>query len=572
MPRERFLSLDAAFRQSAMLFGASDNSSSPLSSNISIARMHSASQLSPRVETPTRLSLDGTEDCDPDTIVDGNPLRRLSASLTASSEAVHALFGDGVGPCWGDFSCSHLRIRGRLYLTSQAVLFHTNLLGFERRICLLLRDIVHAELFRTTSIRIHTMDLETYIFKSFNNREQVLHLMNGLKILSDKQQGSRRRASSARKPSDVLQPTQLDGVEPGLCLTQSSSVADSSSGLSRSAFISTVGAPGLPVLSSSPPVSPNRRRASSDSLVRLPLTENATSPALTGPSSLVQWRLEPIESNEELSVHTEQGRLSPPEAGDESPSVAWETIKGSKSQLSDVGIDSLTLQCSLDDYYKTFLVEDAQFSLDYYQKEYVKDQEVEITGWDIGSDGDFRRTITFTHPIKNSLGIGPSSARTSRQQRLRKFEGIGMALENRTFVEGIPAADCFFVQDLWLLEVTNESQLQLSVRYDVKFKKRSIFRNIIQKSVRKETKEWIAGYVDMVQAALRQDTSGKLSQSHESAHFTDVGKLEAVVSQLVTKLDQAYRIIFFLVAVLIVAQLMTSYNVMSLQTCVMERI
>ena len=54
--------------------------------------------------------------------------RRLSSSLPASTSVVETLFGPGLGPCWGDFSCTYNRIRGRLYATSQAVLFYTNLL------------------------------------------------------------------------------------------------------------------------------------------------------------------------------------------------------------------------------------------------------------------------------------------------------------------------------------------------------------------------------------------------------------------------------------------------------------
>ncbi|KAL7567041.1 hypothetical protein ACA910_019964 [Epithemia clementina (nom. ined.)] len=589
MQRERFISWDnTAYRQSVMLFGSSEiTHSSPLTtsdSNITTT-MHS-SQWNPGVETPTRLTLDGTEDaCQDDTLaLEAYPLRRLSSSLTASSEAVHALFGESVGPCWGDFSCSHLRIRGRMYATSRAILFHTNLLGFERRICLLLRDIVHAELFRTTSIRIHTTDLETYIFKSFNNREQVLHLINGLKILVDKQQNGGQENGGPRKEAETSSVQNSNDVrEPHLALTQSSAtttISGTYSSTNRSAFISTVGSPGIPILLPSPPATPNRRRASSDSLVRLPTrTENYSSSALNSTaSSLVHWRLEPIESYEELSVHSEPGRLSPPDAADEPPEAVWARLKTSKSQLQDVGLESLTLSCSIDEYYQAFLAEGAQYALDYYQREYIKDKEVEMTGWDVCAEGDFRRTINFTHPIKNSMGIGPSCARTCRQQRLRKFPGLGMVLENRTYVEGIPGADCFYVQDMWLLEAANDKkrQVQLSVNFDVKFKKRSIFRSIIQKSVRKETKEWIAGYVDMVQGALRkdgdkEDASQKIqNQPTSSSLLADVSKLESVVSELVHKLDQAYRLILFLLAVFLVAQILTSYQIMSLKACVLD--
>jgi len=109
-----------------------------------------------------------------------------TTALEASSDIVRALFGSSVGPCWGDYFCTHNRIRGRLYTTSTAVLFYSNLLGFERRIMLRFNEIVEIRLIRTTSIEIAMFDGEVYVFRSFNDRLQVLHKLKGLKILDDR--------------------------------------------------------------------------------------------------------------------------------------------------------------------------------------------------------------------------------------------------------------------------------------------------------------------------------------------------------------------------------------------------
>mmetsp|Transcript_10557 Transcript_10557/g.23387 ORF Transcript_10557/g.23387 Transcript_10557/m.23387 type:complete len:773 (+) Transcript_10557:223-2541(+) len=503
--------------------------------------------------------------------------RRISSSLAASSQAVHQLFGESVGPCWGDFSCTHLRIRGRLYATSQAILFHTSLLGFERRICLLLRDVVEMELFRTTSIRIHTMDLETYIFKSFNDREQVLHLLNGLKILADRKQrgtgsagrnpatGNRTRNDSdsraalsskysALNPVGTVSSPLVASAPPGtttLSPLSPSASTDTSGGGAATTLFSIGRGPASPsgIIPSlpSPHNSPNRRRAASDSIVRLVNDSGSGDAQLQDNETIIPTTrllprspLHPIESSNELhnAGNVANGEGSPPpsiggnlddtdydledEGGQTSQrtklEAIWASIKQSKQQLAEVGLESLTLPCSMDEYHTLFLDDNARYPLDYYQKEYVNDTGVEITGWDVGTaassfgttegDGDsgccFHRTITFTHPIKNSMGIGPSSAETTRQQRLRRYAGIGMALENKTFVEGLPGADCFYIQDFWLLEPAGpeSNETKLSVQFDVIFHKRSLFKNIIQKSVRKETKQWIAGYLDMVQSVL----------------------------------------------------------------------
>jgi hypothetical protein len=98
-----------------------------------------------------------------------------------STEIVHSLFGVAVGRCWGDFSCSHYRQRGRLYAASNAIGFFSNLFGFERRICLHLDDVSDIKAFRTTSIQVTTTEGEQYIFKSFQNRELVVLLLLQLK-------------------------------------------------------------------------------------------------------------------------------------------------------------------------------------------------------------------------------------------------------------------------------------------------------------------------------------------------------------------------------------------------------
>jgi hypothetical protein len=121
------------------------------------------------------------------------------ASLVFATNMVHSLFGVNFGPCWGDFFCSHGRIRGRLYAVTNGILFYSNLLGFERRLCLQFTDVTSIALHRTTSIRIEVADYDAYIFRSFHNREQVLQLLIRLKQLVDKK---RSRASNHTTPTN----------------------------------------------------------------------------------------------------------------------------------------------------------------------------------------------------------------------------------------------------------------------------------------------------------------------------------------------------------------------------------
>lgn len=99
----------------------------------------------------------------------------------SSTEIVHALFGPAVGACWGDFSCNYNRQQGRLYAASKALLFYSNLFGFERRICMMLLDVEEISLYRTTSVRIAMVDGEEFIFKSLAERTFVVKLLEDLR-------------------------------------------------------------------------------------------------------------------------------------------------------------------------------------------------------------------------------------------------------------------------------------------------------------------------------------------------------------------------------------------------------
>ena len=273
---------------------------------------------SPDVASPLRTSATRSEDV----WESQEEQRRVNASLSASSDIVKALFGASVGPCWGDFFCTYNRIRGRLYATSQAILFYTNLLGFERRICLIFREIVHMELYRTTSIRINTVDCETYVFRSFNDRQQVLHLLNGLKVLAEKHAGRQRALSSSSRQSLMEERANeknqhADHLVPLTNLRPAMSDAPAS-----------VGVFPLPVENT------NRRRAVSDSVVRVETSESAPSPSLP---EIRSDRADSLDVREEVEEEDE-----PPIENEvaSSPQEQWERVKQSSVQpLEHVGID-----------------------------------------------------------------------------------------------------------------------------------------------------------------------------------------------------------------------------------------
>lgn len=195
-----------------------------------------------------------------------------------------------------------------------------------------------------------------------------------------------------------------------------------------------------------------------------------------------------------------------------------------------------------------------------YQSEYVKDREVDATQWSTCHDGNsviMARTITFTHPIKTSMGLGPSEARTTRTQRLTRCTDQGILLENVTGVDGIPGADSFRVNDRWVIEpAENEKDsLRLSSSFEIEFTKRSLFRSIIEKNIKKETGDWWKGYARMLQEALAD-----AAEEREVANVLDKDRTEAFSSPnfsaqleaLTRSTNRLLTIIVFLLAAIVI--------------------
>ena len=91
-----------------------------------------------------------------------------------------SLYGPSMGPCIAVFSTSVNRASGRLYAATEALIFHSNIFGFERRLCLKVSDIESIESYRSTSIKVSMVDCEDHVFRKFKNRDAVLQILNDL--------------------------------------------------------------------------------------------------------------------------------------------------------------------------------------------------------------------------------------------------------------------------------------------------------------------------------------------------------------------------------------------------------
>ena len=176
---------------------------------------------------------------------------------------------------------------------------------------------------------------------------------------------------------------------------------------------------------------------------------------------------------------------------------------------------------SVDDFFKTFLHDDAQWSLQVFQQNVIKDQNIDVTPWqqeggvnEATHNSMFRqkhqsRSLSFLHPRKKAK-IGPSTALTNKEQKctlLYQQQSIkGIVLHTSTKFEGIPYCDCFIVEENWIIEPHNESSDSigcfLSIRLKVNFVKSTMMKKIISNQTLTETKDWFELYIQFLERCI----------------------------------------------------------------------
>jgi hypothetical protein len=174
----------------------------------------------------------------------------------------------------------------------------------------------------------------------------------------------------------------------------------------------------------------------------------------------------------------------------------------------EIALEPTEVDVSPVEFFDLFFHDSAPYSLSRYQQEQIGDKDVRFSSWTVHSspatDVHFlEREIDYIHPLTNA--IGPSEAKTLRNQKLWQYGNVAVVIQNTTDVEGIPMADCFQVHDQWIVKTTNKNDsVTLSVSFHVEFVKRTIFKKLIQSNVKAETKKWFQGYVQMLRRAVKE--------------------------------------------------------------------
>lgn len=377
-----------------------------------------------------------------------------------STEMVHAIFDRSVGNCYGSFPCTYSRQHGRVYVASTAVLFYSNIFGFERRLCMSLAEVTEVKTYRSTSIWISMIDGEDFVFKSLSNRERIVAVIHALL----RNFSPRESSTSVQVEVDTAALAQLE-LTPSANSARSRARAHSCP-IEINQEVPFAGVCGVGTQVDLSGVEPARKTSNGD-------VSFATSTCTEG--LLEGWKKEKL---------------------------------AQKSSFKQRAVDDFKLNCSLSDFFDRFLADDAPHSLASYQENVIGDTQVKATNWILADNDCMTRTISFCHPIGNNFGIGPSSTMATRKQILHRYGDFGLSLATTTNVIGIPASDAFHVADQWLVEQISSDQICFTALHGIIFTKRTVFKRLIETSTTSEIQKWYKGYITMLMNQIEGQQKG----------------------------------------------------------------
>jgi hypothetical protein len=143
------------------------------------------------------------------------------------------------------------------------------------------------------------------------------------------------------------------------------------------------------------------------------------------------------------------------------------------------------------------------------------DAEVNTTNWTPAKEGiSHTRTIRYTHPV--NAPMAPPMARARKEQTLSKYDVHGITLETRTIVDDVPMTDCFYVADMLRVEAIDDNKVKISMHFDIKFVKGTMFKGIITRTTKKEFEQFMQGMAKYMSASIGDDKEAQPQQGKEA--------------------------------------------------------
>jgi len=545
---------------------------------------------------------------------------------TTENCAVSSLFGHNTGPVISSHVCSLHRQTGRLYCTSNALCFYSNMFGFERKILVRISSLQYAALKRTTSIlirskffksssgripsqeRLNEKDEENcwveeeHTFRSFEDRQSVLEIildayskLMGIPLATE-DGGTRSRLPSAEEEGDEIFTTPLRKR-----VVQKSALR----GTPREILRQTLEG-------STQDIRMEHRDRVVDDISQetrngreSPQTLMTREGEHTNNARILSSRREVLENNRSNHtlrhsrttgcVDTAENQMETDISGPLISAQEWDRIKRS----CIVGYSELALETqismSLKKFHEMYIADNAAYSMAWFQRQVIKDENVQCSLWTKEDkavttcvSNDMKRKITSLH--KRTAKVGPSNVPLERRQQC-KITSRGVVLNTTLTMRNIPYGENFVVEDVWIAEAIQSehqpscsaeaklgesiapqnasTQINLIVRYRVKFTKptMSMVKKVIIDQSKREVKIWFDQYLEMLDSKTPIISEAQISIDDEQHILARHNVVERTLSNpFGNLLSNAYIITFVLFCSLAIFMLLVFVQNVELKT------
>ena len=430
---------------------------------------------------------------------------RTPSKQAYTTEIVKALFqgsGGSIGDVINDFSCSFQRQAGRLYISTTALFFYSNLFGFEKRIRIDYEATTITKI-RSTSLHVKKKEGDKYIFRSFEDRDYVLEII------------MEYHSNNNKEGSESIHHVTTSPSSPGLEDDDTSLVGDNQDDKSVRGD-----SPMIPVC-----ITNECQRNVSQTEVVEDLSRSASTAK--------------VEDNVPTGESTE----------------SWQQLK-QKTKDWELAVVNLKLLCKVEDFFQLFLRDDAVYGLQIFLKE-AGDTNIHVGNWkkednttSQGSNPLLSRLLTYDH--QSGLAI----AKVTRQQTYQCC-GKHAYLKNVTKISGIRAvpSDTFFIEDIWLIEREKNEGIALNIHFQIQFLKSTMLKSVIKNRSTIEARELYKSYVTFLRKKMNQKAPADEVPTTSPAETDWFGLLQSLTRQYIPVLSQNVHILFIIVLAFVVYRL-----------------
>lgn len=406
----------------------------------------------------------------------------MSDNNEVKTEIVRRLVGPSLGKAKVDFACANGSYTGRMYVCVHGAGFYSNLFGFERTVCIHWKHVIKINKVKTSGIGFQYVatskngkrNTKEHVFKSIAGRDNVLETVSRI----------------CREVNPNIEADSLDdGKEVG---AGSSELNDELNMQPEKSEVSNIEIKNKEVRFVVDTINKvvNIQKQRSDN----------SSPGLTNEGE--KDVSEQVEEDDELGTTMYDGtngdfvtKFCPDQ---DNFGKAWiELVKLSEDYFKFTAVKKVDLPAfSLESFFEAFLADDAENSITSFH-ESIGDIVNNTDPWTESANGFHRiRTINLDHPVP-----GYGKAKTTKHQHCRVYGTDGICIDSHTESEGLPAVDCFYVEDRTLIEANEDGGLTLTGIYHTVWTKSSWMKAIAEKGANSASTDFFKGFVEMINNA-----------------------------------------------------------------------